>query len=93
MLFSSFYDSPRPFDELLSEFGLSDQRKTYIERLSGGQRQKLSIVLALIGRPQLLFLDELTTGLDPAGAPFYLGLVADTERGRHGNRVEFALHG
>ena len=65
VLFSSFYDSPRPFDELLSEFGLSDQRKTYVDRLSGGQRQKLSIVLALIGKPEVLFLDELTTGLDP----------------------------
>ena len=66
VLFSSFYDSPLPFDELLGEFGLSDQRKAYVDRLSGGQRQRLSIVLALIGRPQLLFLDELTTGLDPA---------------------------
>ena len=66
VLFSSFYHSPRPFDELLSEFGLSDQRKTYVDRLSGGQRQKLSIVLALIGKPEVLFLDELTTGLDPA---------------------------
>ena len=65
-LFSSFYDSPRPFDELLSEFGLNDQRKSYVDRLSGGQRQRLSIVLALIGRPEVLFLDELTTGLDPA---------------------------
>ena len=66
MLFSSFYDSPRPFDDLLSEFGLSDQRKVYVDNLSGGERQKLSIVLALIGRPEVLFLDELTTGLDPA---------------------------
>ena len=65
-LFSSFYDSPRPFDELLNAFGLGDQRKIYVDRLSGGQRQKLSIVLALIGRPEVLFLDELTTGLDPA---------------------------
>ena len=65
-LLSSFYDSPRPFGELLTEFGLGDHRKSYVDRLSGGERQKLSIVLALIGRPEVLFLDELTTGLDPA---------------------------
>ena len=65
-LFSSFYDSPRPFDELLSEFGLGVQRDAYVDNLSGGERQKLSVILALIGRPEVLFLDELTTGLDPA---------------------------
>lgn len=65
-LFSRFYDSPRPFDELLDEFGLGDHRNAYVEKLSSGQRQRLSIVLALIGKPEVLFLDELTTGLDPA---------------------------
>ena len=93
VLFSSFYDSRRPFDELLSEFGLSDQRKTYVDRLSGGQRQKLSIVLALIGKPEVLFLDELTTGPRSCGTAFHLGLVTGAERGRYGNRAELPLHG
>lgn len=50
---------------LLETFGLADKRKTIVSDLSGGERQKLSIVLALIPRPRVLFLDELTTGLDP----------------------------
>ena len=65
-LFSSFYKNPRTSDELLEQFGLPDKLKTYVSDLSGGETQKLSLVLALIGRPELLILDELTTGLDPA---------------------------
>lgn len=64
-LFSSFYPSPKPYHELLQMMGLAEKRKTAISKLSGGQRQKLSIVLALISKPKILFLDELTTGLDP----------------------------
>ena len=64
-LFTSFYDNPCVSDELLEQFGLSDKRNAYVSDLSGGEAQKLSLVLALIGRPDLLLLDELTTGLDP----------------------------
>lgn len=64
-LFTSFYPAPLPYQELLERFGLREKKKARLEDLSGGQRRKVSIILALLGNPQLLFLDELTTGLDP----------------------------
>lgn len=64
-LFSSFYDNPVPYDRLLSDMRLDRQRKTYINKLSGGKKQKLSILLSLLGSPKIVFWDELTTGLDP----------------------------
>ena len=64
-LFSSFYSQPLPYMDLLERFELGGKAKARLENLSGGQRSKVSIVLALLGNPQILFLDELTTGLDP----------------------------
>ncbi len=64
-LFSSFYDNPFPYDRLLSDMRLDRRRKTYINKLSGGEKQKLSILLSLLGSPKIVFWDELTTGLDP----------------------------
>lgn len=64
-LFSSFYKNPADYHELLERFELTDKKKSYIKNLSGGQRQKVSILAALIANPQIVFLDELTTGLDP----------------------------
>ena len=60
----SLYAKPIGYRELLVQFGLSDKRKSAVSELSGGQRQRLFIVLALIPNPRVLFLDELTTGLD-----------------------------
>lgn len=64
-LFSSFYESPLNWKILLKELGLEEKQKRYVNKLSGGEKQRLSILLALLPKPKLLILDELTTGLDP----------------------------
>ncbi len=64
-LFASFYQSPADWRPLLERLGLEEKRNSFVAKLSGGQRQRLFIALALVNRPELLFLDELTTGLDP----------------------------
>lgn len=58
------YRNPANYKELLKKFGIADKEKSMVKDLSGGQRQRLFIVLALIPRPEIVFLDELTTGLD-----------------------------
>lgn len=63
-LFSSIYDNPANYDELLTKFDLKEKINKPVNSLSGGQKQKLSILLALISHPKIIFLDELTTGLD-----------------------------
>lgn len=65
-LFSSFYRAPADYRELLEQFGLTPHVRQPVTKLSGGQQQRLSLVLALLSRPRVVFLDELTTGLDPA---------------------------
>jgi ABC-2 type transport system ATP-binding protein len=64
-MYASFYDRTLDWEELLDELGLMDKRGTAFRKLSGGQKQRLFIALALLNDPQLVFLDELTTGLDP----------------------------
>ena len=62
--YASLYADPADYHKLLSKFGLDALKKSFVSKLSGGERQKLSVVLALIGKPEIVFLDELTTGLD-----------------------------
>lgn len=62
--YASLYAAPADYPQLLERFGLGTLRKSFVSKLSGGERQKLSVVLALIGSPEIVFLDELTTGLD-----------------------------
>jgi ABC-2 type transport system ATP-binding protein len=64
-LYASFYAEPRDGERLLDDLGLADKRKSAFGKLSGGEKQRLSIALALIGNPKIAILDELTTGLDP----------------------------
>ncbi|WP_202879533.1 ABC transporter ATP-binding protein [Serinicoccus kebangsaanensis] len=68
---------PWPTEELLTRVGLAQHASARIDKLSGGQRRRLDVAIGLVGRPELLFLDEPTTGLDPAGRRDIHDLVAD----------------
>lgn len=76
-LFASFYHHSIDWNSLLETLGLEDKRNSYINKLSGGQKQRLYIALALINDPKLIFLDELTTGLDPQARRMMWKLVQD----------------
>src|SRR5215211_1959071 len=65
-LFSSFYDRHQSIDQVLDDLELGEKRNAQTKTLSGGQQQRLSVALALINDPEVVFLDEPTTGLDPA---------------------------
>jgi ABC-2 type transport system ATP-binding protein len=65
-LFAGYYPRPRPPDEVIELVGLAEQRDARVRTLSGGQLRRLDLALALVGDPELVFLDEPTTGFDPA---------------------------
>lgn len=82
-LFSSFYAQPVAWRPLLETLGIAAKEKSYVTRLSGGERQRVFIALALIHDPELLFLDELTTSLDPQARLAMWEVVRDIrERGK-----------
>ena len=64
---AGYYPAPRPIDEVIALVGLTEKADKRIKTLSGGQQRRLDVGLGVIGNPELLFLDEPTTGLDPSG--------------------------
>jgi ABC-2 type transport system ATP-binding protein len=76
-LYAAFYPTPANWKDLLIQLGLDEKRNTSFSKLSGGQKQRLFIALALLPDPQLVFLDELTTGLDPQARHAIWDLVRD----------------
>jgi ABC-2 type transport system ATP-binding protein len=64
---AGYYPHPRPVGEVLELIGLADKADDRVKRLSGGQQRRLDVGLGIIGNPELMFLDEPTTGLDPSG--------------------------
>jgi len=64
---AGYYENPRPVDQVIELIGLGEKSDARIKRLSGGQQRRLDVGLGIIGNPELLFLDEPTTGLDPSG--------------------------
>jgi ABC-2 type transport system ATP-binding protein len=75
--YAGFHDDPRDPDELVDELGLRSVVATPFRRLSGGERQRLAFALALVGRPEVLILDEPTAGMDPEARAVVRALVAE----------------
>ena len=74
--FSAYFPDPRDPDEVIDAVGLSEQARTRLRRLSGGQRRRVDVAVGIVGRPELLFLDEPTTGFDPQARRTFWELIA-----------------
>jgi ABC-2 type transport system ATP-binding protein len=90
VLFRSFYNRRRPVEEILELTGLTEKRSSWVVKLSGGQRQRLAIACALVGTPDLVFLDEPTTGLDPQSRRHLWDVIRDFRR--EGKTVLLTTH-
>jgi ABC-2 type transport system ATP-binding protein len=90
-LFASYYDDPDDPERLLRLVGLDDSRHTLVRRMSGGQQQRLSLALALVGRPKLVFLDEPTAGMDPHARATTWSMIRELRD--RGTTVVLTTHG
>jgi ABC-2 type transport system ATP-binding protein len=75
--YAGYYPNPRDPDEVIAAVGLEEKRKTRPRKLSGGQRRRLDVALGVVGNPELLFLDEPTTGFDPEARRQFWTLIED----------------
>ncbi len=73
--FAALYPNPRDVDDVIAAVGLEEKRNTLIRKLSGGQRRRVDVAVGIIGRPELLFLDEPTTGFDPEARRSFWDLI------------------
>jgi len=73
--FAAYYPRPRDPERVIAEVGLTEQARWKIRRLSGGQRRRVDVALGVVGNPELLFLDEPTTGFDPEARRRFWGLI------------------
>jgi len=89
-LFARFYEHAVEWEPLLEQLGLSEARNTAFAKLSGGQKQRLFVALALVNDPDLVFLDELTTGLDPQARRGVWDLIASIRK--RGKTVFLTTH-
>ncbi len=89
-LFASFYSNPVDWQSLLEKMNLAEKRNTAFNKLSGGQKQRLFIALSLVNNPELVFFDELTTGLDPQARRNMWDLVRDIQK--QGKTVVLTTH-
>jgi ABC-2 type transport system ATP-binding protein len=89
-LFRSFYRRGRPAEDLIEQLDLGEKRNTRTKELSGGQRQRLAVALALVNDPEVVFLDEPTTGLDPAARRSLWDIVRSLQR--EGKSVLLTTH-
>jgi len=74
-MYAGYYADPRGIDETIALVGLEEKADTLGEQLSGGQRRRLDVALALVGDPELIFLDEPTTGFDPSARRAAWGVI------------------
>ena len=85
---AGYYPAPRDVDEVIALVGLTEQRDQWVKKLSGGQKRRVDLAVALAGDPELLFLDEPTNGMDPKGRDEMLALIHDLG---HNKRVNLIL--
>ena len=92
-LYSAAYPHPRPADEVLDLVGLGEKADARVATLSGGQRRRLDLALGIAGDPELIFLDEPTTGFDPAARRQSWELIAGLRDARQDDPADDPLHG